>query len=129
MCAYQHNTLGMHTSILTYAYTYVSQRWTKEVKSPPGRFQGPYCGGWGSRCIKKLNRPAVGNIGDDAGLGLALKEEEVREPPACQTSQANGLLPWRPRQHHMHGGCHAGIALLLIHSKALMSAARAVIAV
>ncbi len=27
-------------------------------KSPRGRFQGPYCGGWGSRCIKELNRPA-----------------------------------------------------------------------
>jgi hypothetical protein len=26
-------------------------------KSPRGRFQGPYCGGWGSRCIKELNRP------------------------------------------------------------------------
>jgi len=23
-------------------------------KSPRGRFQGPYCGGWGSRCIKDL---------------------------------------------------------------------------
>jgi hypothetical protein len=27
-------------------------------KSPQGRFQGPYCGGWGSRCLKELNRPA-----------------------------------------------------------------------
>ncbi len=27
-------------------------------KSPRGRFQGPYCGGWGSRCIKELNCPA-----------------------------------------------------------------------
>jgi hypothetical protein len=27
-------------------------------QSPQGRFQVPYCGGWGSRCIKELNRPA-----------------------------------------------------------------------
>jgi hypothetical protein len=27
-------------------------------KKPRGRFQGPYCGGWGSRCIKELSRPA-----------------------------------------------------------------------
>jgi hypothetical protein len=27
-------------------------------KSPRGRFQGPHCGGWGSKCIKELNRPA-----------------------------------------------------------------------
>jgi hypothetical protein len=27
-------------------------------KSPQGRFQCPYCGGWGSRCTKELNRPA-----------------------------------------------------------------------
>ncbi len=49
---YKHNNLRVHTSIPTCAYAYVSQRKTKEVKSPPGRFQGPYCGGWGSRCIK-----------------------------------------------------------------------------
>ncbi len=29
-------------------------------KTPRGRLQGPYCGGWGSRCIKELNRPAPG---------------------------------------------------------------------
>ncbi len=27
-------------------------------KSPRGRFQGQYCGGWRSRCIKELVRPA-----------------------------------------------------------------------
>ncbi len=89
------------------------------MKSPPGRFQGPYCEGWGSRCIKKLNRPVVGNTGDDAGLGLAL-EEEVKEPPACQPSQANypgglgsitedGTWPWD---------------LLLIHIEARLLAAK-----
>ncbi len=29
-------------------------------KSPRGRFQGPYCGGWGSKCIKELDCPARG---------------------------------------------------------------------
>jgi hypothetical protein len=32
----------VHTSIPTYAYTYVSHRYTKEVKSPRGRFQGGF---------------------------------------------------------------------------------------
>ncbi len=27
-------------------------------KSPKGSFKGSNCGGWGSRCIKELNRPA-----------------------------------------------------------------------
>ncbi len=27
-------------------------------KSPQGRFQGPYWGGWRSRCIKELDRSA-----------------------------------------------------------------------
>jgi hypothetical protein len=27
-------------------------------KNPRGRFQGPYCGEWTSRCIKELVRPA-----------------------------------------------------------------------
>jgi hypothetical protein len=32
-------------------YSYL---WWYMYNSPRGRFQDPYCGGWGSRCIKEL---------------------------------------------------------------------------
>jgi len=43
-----------------YAQEYVNHRCIGGFmyKSPRGRFQGPYCGGWGRRRIKELNRPA-----------------------------------------------------------------------
>ncbi len=65
--------------------------------------------------------PRVGNTGNDARLGLALKEEEVKEPPVYQPSQANGLLPvevWGTP----HGGWHMSVELLLLHSARLLAA-------
>ncbi len=63
--------LRVYTSIPTCAYTYISQRQTKEVKRTRGRFYGRFCGGQGAgaqrnlmalfgplRCIKELNHPA-----------------------------------------------------------------------
>jgi hypothetical protein len=48
MCANQHNTLRVHTSIPTCAYPYVSQRYTKEVKSHEGGFRAHTVGGAGA---------------------------------------------------------------------------------
>ncbi len=37
-----------------------ANRWVSfGAQKTRGRFQGLYCGGWGSRCIKELNRPAL----------------------------------------------------------------------
>jgi hypothetical protein len=44
-------------TLCTGLYKSYVHRWFMN-KSPRGRFQGPYCGGWRSRCIKELNRPA-----------------------------------------------------------------------
>jgi hypothetical protein len=38
-----------------HAHMLFRDRYTKEVKSPRGRFQGPYCGGWGSRIQKSVS--------------------------------------------------------------------------
>ncbi len=51
--------MAMHASKTLSTGLYKSEvlRWFY-LQKPTWEVSGPYCGGWGSRCIKELNRPA-----------------------------------------------------------------------